>query len=52
VNGVPASGIEISADARRITTETTFKEGEKVIVSGVKYPRLFPSYSFTFATVN
>lgn len=27
---------------------TSLKEGDKIIMSGIKYPRLFPSFSFTF----
>lgn len=55
--GVKVSGIEVSAaivaDNTVLTSRdySSLKSGDRVVISGIKYPALFPSYSFTF-TIN
>ena len=46
IDGVPADGF--SVDGPRLIIEAAAESGRTVETKGIKYPLLFPSYSFTF----
>lgn len=53
VDGVSKS-FSLTADSRAILVDVAYGDvpgGAKVVASGVKYPGLFPSYSFTFTAL-
>lgn len=47
INGVPTA-IWVEDGRRFLWLNGNLKPGDVLVVSGVKYPELFPSYSFTF----
>ncbi len=49
INGVKAPGF--AADGPKLTINAGSVAGDVVVMKGVKYPALFPSYSFTFTSV-
>lgn len=53
IGGLPVSAA-IVADNTVLTNKdySQLKSGDVIIVSGIKYPALFPSYSFTFMITN
>ncbi len=49
VAGAPVAGDSVTADGKVVTIAgTAAQSNDKVVISGVKYADLFPSYSFTF----
>ena len=48
INGVARNASEVSVNANIITIDKEYVAGETVVISGVRFPELFPSYSFTF----
>lgn len=47
INGARAA-ISVNPDGKSLTLTGNLVSGDKLVLSGVKYPELFPSYSFTF----
>lgn len=45
VNGAAAT---FAKSGRAITAELKPQSGDKIVITGVRFPKLFPSYSFTF----
>ncbi len=51
VNGVALAKNLLSITDNVLTINTAVAEGQTIVVAGIKYPLLFPSYSFTFTFV-
>ena len=48
IGGVAVSDSLISASGNAVTVKSAVTAGQSVVISGVKYATLFPSYTFTF----
>ena len=48
VNGAPKTDVTVSAYSI-LVENCSLKQGDKIAISGLKYPKLFPSYTFTFS---
>ncbi len=46
IDGIKVTGFR--AEGKDLTIDAVAAEGANIVVKGVKYPELFPSYSFTF----
>ncbi len=49
IDGVAVNNIKVSVSGKVMTiADTTVTAGQSIVIAGVKYADLFPSYSFTF----
>lgn len=48
INGVPVQSNLVSAEGKLVAIARGSEKDDVIVISGVKYAKLFPSYSFTF----
>ncbi len=48
INGAEVSSELISAEGKLVTIDRASEKGDTIVIAGVKYDKLFPSYTFTF----